>query len=108
MNSFCSRNTEVKEVAFAEKFRVAGAVGEIQASWDILQWTGTLYEYFLKLSESYLIVQGQIQNNAVKIFRGSKVKKSSEWRLHLGVVIRSQAFKISYTKLLVGDGIKEL
>ena len=105
MNSFCSRNTEVKEVAFAEKFTVAGTVGEIQASWDILQWTGTLYGYFLKLSESYLIVQGQDQNNAVKIFRGSKVKK--EWRSHLGVVIRSQAFKISYTKLL-GDGIKEL
>ena len=108
MYSFCSRNTEVKEVAFAEKFTVAGTVGEIQASWDILQWTGTLYGYFLKLSESYLIVQGQGQNNAVKSFRGSKVKKSSEWRRHLGVVIRSQAFKISYTKLLVGDGIKEL
>ena len=108
MNSFCSRNTEVKEVAFAEKFTVAGKVGEIQAIWDILQWTGTLYRFFLKLSESYLIVQGQGQTNAVKIFRGSKVKNSSEWRRHLGVAIRSQAFKISYTKLIVADGIKEL
>ena len=61
----------------------------------------------LVLYIGYSIVQGQVHNNAVEMFRGSEVKIPSEWRHHLSVVIGSETFKISYTKLLVDEWIKE-
>ena len=38
---------------------------------------------------------------------GSKVKVTSEWKRHLGAVIVSEAFKVSYAKSLVDDWIRQ-
>ena len=39
---------------------------------------------------------------------GSEVKITSKVRCHIGVAIGSEAFKISYTKSIVGDWFKQL
>ena len=38
---------------------------------------------------------------------GSKAKVTSEWKRHLGAVIGSEAFKVSYAKSLVDDWIRQ-
>lgn len=59
-------------------------------------------------SQSYLIVKEQHYNKAVDVFTGSKVKATSEGKLHLGGVIGSEEFKVSYGKSLVDDWNKQL
>ena len=66
-----------------------------------------LLGYFPKPSESYLIVKEQHYNKAVDVFMGSKVKVTSEWKRHLGAVIGSEAFKVSYAKSLVDVWIRQ-
>ena len=97
-----------KEVAFAYDLTVAGKASEIKAYWDILQQQGHLFGYFPKPSKSYLIVKEQHYDKAVDIFMGSKVNVTSDEKQHLGAVIGSEAFKVSYVKSLVDDWIKQL
>ena len=40
---------------------------------------------------------------AVDVFMGSKMKVTSEGKRHLGAVIGSEAFKVSYAKSLVDN-----
>ena len=47
-------------------------------------------------------------DEAVDVFRGTKVKVTSEGKRHLGAVIGCEAFKVSYAKSLVDDWIKQL
>ena len=97
-----------KELAIADDFTVAGKVSKIKAYWDILQHQGSLFGYFPKLSKLYLVVKEQYYNKAVDILMGSKVKVTSERKRHLGTVIDSEAFKVSYTKSVGDNWIKQL
>ena len=58
-------------------------------------------------SQSYLIVKEQHYNKAVDVFTGSKVKATSEGKLHLGGVIGSEEFKVSNKKSLVDNWITQ-
>ena len=62
---------------------------------------------FPRPSKSYLIVKEQ-HNKTVDVFMGSKVKVTSEGKRHLGAVIGSEVFKVSYAESLVDDWIKQL
>ena len=73
----------------------------------MLQQHGSLFGYFPKRSKSYLILKKQQYNKAVDAFVGIKVKVTSEGKPCLGAVIGSEAFKVSYTKSLVDDWIKD-
>ena len=97
-----------KEVAFSDDFTVAGKVNEIKAYWDMLQQQGRLFDYFPKAFKSYLIVKEQHYSKAVDVFIGSKRKITSEGKQHLGGVISSKPFKVSYAKSLVHDWIMQL
>ena len=45
----------------------------------------------------------QHYNKAVDVFMGNKVKVTSEGKRHIGAVIGSEAFRVSYAKSLVDD-----
>ena len=47
----------VKEVAFADGFSVAGSLNSIKDYWDKLTEISPKYGYFLKPTKSYLIVK---------------------------------------------------
>ena len=55
-----------------------------------------------------MIVKEQHYNKAVDAFMGSELKVTSEGKRHLGAVVGSEAFKVSYTKSLLDDWIKQL
>ena len=97
-----------KDVLFAEEFTVAGKASEIKAHWDILQQQGHLIGHFPNPSKSYFIVKERHYNKAVDVFMGSKVKVTSEEKRHLSAAIGIEVFKLSYTKSLVDDWIKQL
>ena len=67
-----------------------------------------MFGCFPKPSKSYLIVKENHYNKAVDVFMGSKKKVTSEGKRHLGALIDSEAFKVSYAKSLVDDWIKQL
>ena len=55
-----------------------------------------------------MIVKEQHYNKTVDAFVGSELKVTSEGKRHLGAVIGSEAFKVSYTTSLLDDWIKQL
>ena len=62
-----------KQVAFTDDFTVPVKASEIRAYWDIPPQQRPLFDYFPKLSKSYLIVKEQHYSNGVNVFMGSKV-----------------------------------
>ena len=101
-------NHRCKEVAFANDFTIARKIEGIKSYCEMLLQVGPLYCYFSKPSKSYLVVKGQYLKNAVKIFRGSEVKITTEGKKHLGTAIGIEDFKTSYVKSLVDNRIDQL
>ena len=78
-----------KEVAVADDFTVTGEVEEIKSYWDMLQQVGPLHGYFPKPSKSYLIDKEHFHENAKETFKSTKVKLTTEDKMHLRAVIVS-------------------
>ena len=64
LNFICINELNVKEVAFADDFMVAGKISSIKDYWSQLTSIGPKYGYFPKTSKSYLIVKEDRLPNA--------------------------------------------
>ena len=63
---------------------------------------------YLKPSKSYLIVKEKHLENAVESFKGKKIKLTEEVKRHLQVVTGNEAYKKSFTRLLVDECVEWL
>ena len=55
-----------------------------------------------------MTVKEKYLENAVESFRGSEVKITKEGKRHLGALIGNEAYKKSYTRLLIDEYVEPL
>ena len=63
---------------------------------------------YLKPSKSYLIVKEQHLENAVETFKGKEVKITKGVKRHVQAVTGNEAYKKSFTRLLVDECVERL
>lgn len=86
------------QVWFADDGTGADKLSKLRKWWDALVEKGPGYGYFPKPSKSWLIVKGDLLDEAKKIFDGTGVQITTEGMRHLGAAIGNENFKDTYVQ----------
>ena len=78
-----------KEVAFADDFTVAGKLTSIRDYWRKVTVLDPNFNYFQKVSKSYLIVKEDKLGEARNVFNDANMNIAIKGKRHLGAVIGS-------------------
>ena len=97
-----------KEVAFADDITAAGKLRSLRKWWDTIVKIGPKFGYNPQPKKSILIVKPEQQEEAIKEFKETKVKISTEGEKHLGAAIGSEKFRKSYLKEKVTKWTNEI
>ena len=98
-----------KQSWYADDSTAVGRLAEIRRWWDELASTGPKYGYYPKPSKTVLIIKDPtLMTEAMRIFDGTGIKLSTEGERHLGAVLGSDEYRLSYVKTKISKWIKDV
>ena len=97
-----------KQVWYADDSSAGGKLLEIKKWWTELCNTGPKYGYYPLASKTILIVKPEHQQMAEEIFNESGIKITVEGERHMGAVIGSEEFKVSYVNSKINKWIVDV
>lgn len=99
---------EAKQVWLADDASASGKLNHLNEWYKMLEAEGKSHGYYVNKGKSWLIVKNEeVETQAKEVF-GDSVKITAEGKRHLGAVIGSEAYKVSYCEDKVNCWKKEL
>ena len=98
----------MKQVWFADDATTAGKLSNLCEWWECLTSIGPDYGYFPNASKTCLVVKGGYKDEAISIFKGTKVVITEEGKKYLGSAIGKQTFIEYYVQQKITTWVEEL
>ena len=94
---------DIKMVAFADDFGVAGELKSLLQWWATLLKVGPKFSYFPEPAKSWLITKPETHAIGKELFKDTKIKITNSGKRFLGSVIGTFTFKKQYVDEIVSQ-----